>query len=262
MEQLEAKRLIEVKLPRKELSLAEAAEDSSLEWKTAEREIPLNLGRKKLELEAMKVSLQRQRETLAELESDRTLFEFKAPSDGMFYYGSIEDGKWLTGDIVKALVPEGSVPVGKTFATFIPDTANLVVHAFAKQADAMALAVGGQGFATLSGLEDVSVPVKISALAGIPNPDRSYETLFAPEWPEGIDPAPGQVLDVRVVSYAADQAIIVPTAALSFGKQGWTIEVKLADGKTERRAVSRGKTLGDEVEITDGLEAGQVIIVP
>ena len=64
------------------------------------------------------------------------------------------------------------------------------------------------------------------------------------------------------MSYISEKAIAIPTKALSYGPQGWTAEVKLADGKTEKRPVTRGRSSAEETEITAGLEAGQVVIVP
>jgi HlyD family secretion protein len=55
---------------------------------------------------------------------------------------------------------------------------------------------------------------------------------------------------------------VVPTKAVSFDAAGWTVDVKLADGKTERRPVKRGRVSKDETEILSGLEVGQVIVVP
>ena len=65
-----------------------------------------------------------------------------------------------------------------------------------------------------------------------------------------------------MVSYTAEKAIVVPTKALSFGPEGWTVKVKLADGKNEARPVTRGKDDGERTEITAGLEVGQVVMVP
>jgi multidrug efflux pump subunit AcrA (membrane-fusion protein) len=42
----------------------------------------------------------------------------------------------------------------------------------------------------------------------------------------------------------------------------WTVDVKLADGKTEPRVVRRGRSYKDMVEIVSGVEAGQVIVIP
>ena len=38
--------------------------------------------------------------------------------------------------------------------------------------------------------------------------------------------------------------------------------MKLADGKTERRPVKRGRISGENTEILSGLEVGQVVIAP
>lgn len=262
VEQLEARRMIDVSLPRKELALVADAEAASVDWEAAERELPLALAQKKQALEELKISLQRENEALAGMEKDRQFFQFKAPADGMFYHGSLEGGKWETGELVKALVPGGTVANRKVFATFIPDAANLAIHAFPKQADAADLKVNARGFATPSGQEDVLIPAELASLSEVPNPDRSYHAVFAAEWPEGAVPAPGEAFEVNVISHAAEEALVVPADALRFNAEGWTVEVKLADGDSERRVVSRGKTFGEEVEITAGLEAGQVIIVP
>jgi hypothetical protein len=67
---------------------------------------------------------------------------------------------------------------------------------------------------------------------------------------------------VSVISYSNEKAIAVPSKAIELGVKGWTIELKLADGKTERRVVTRGKSTGELTEIIAGAEAGQVVIVP
>lgn len=262
MEILDHKRKLEVALPREEISLTEKRDDAALQLEKALKELPASLEMKKLEVAALKTSLGRLKESLADLEVDRKIFEIKAPADGLFYYGSIEDGKWVTGDLVKGLAPRGSAPVGKNFATFIPSTMKLVVQAFPGQKDASVLSPEAKGMATLAGREDVLVPVTLTSISDIPNPDGTYSAILAAEWPEAIKPVPGQALDVRMISYTAENALAVPVKALDFGSGGWTIEVKLADGKTERRIVSRGRTSDDQAEITSGLEAGQVVIVP
>ena len=262
MENLDHKRKLEVSLPRQAVSLTEKRDDTALQLDTASQDLPRSLELKKLEVAGLKTALARSKETLADLEKDRALFDIKAPADGMFYHGSIDDGKWTTGDVIKGLEPDGSAPVGKDFATFIPATANLVVCAFLDQADAAALSVGSEGIATLSGREHLPVPVKVTSLSQTPNPGGSYPAILAAEWPEEVTPVAGQSLKIRMLSYVAEKALVVPVSALDFGVNGWTVEVKLADGKTERRAVTRGRTSGEETEITAGLEAGQVVILP
>ena len=74
--------------------------------------------------------------------------------------------------------------------------------------------------------------------------------------------ATGATAQIRLIAYQQPTAVVVPNKALAFGAAGWTVEVKLADGKTEHRTVKRGRVSGDETEIVSGLEVGQVIVVP
>jgi hypothetical protein len=168
----------------------------------------------------------------------------------------------VTGDIIKALVPKSPVPVGKNLACFIPATSKLMVEALATQADAEALAKGAKGFAVLDGKDDVLIPVTLSKSSEIPNLQGTYSTTFTAEWPKSLTPAAGQSLNVKIISYSNEKAIAVPTKAIELGAKGWTIEVRLADGKTEHRVVTRGKSNNEITEITTGAEAGQVVIVP
>lgn len=262
MEILNTKRTIEVSLPREEISQTEKRDDTALSLAEGQKELPRSLALKKLEVAGMKIALSDLRDSLADIEKDRALFEVKAPSDGVFYHGAIEDGKWITGDLIKTLQPGGLAPTEKTFATFIPAGSEMSVIAFLKQESAAALTAGAEGIATLNGREDITIPVKLTGLSGSPGTDGSYPATFTATWPKEASPAAGQALVIRAVSYSAGKTLTVPTKALKFGPQGWTVEVKLADGKTEARAVTRGKDYGENTEIAAGLEAGQVVIVP
>lgn len=262
MEVLNHKRTLAVALPRKAVALTQGRDDTALALEKGAKELPRSVELKKLAAAALKTSLERNRESLADLEKDRILFGIKAPADGMVYHGSIEDGKWTTGELIKTLHPGGNAPVGKTFATFIPAVSGLLIQAFPAQAVAQALAPGTEGVATLSGREDVSIPVSLKSIAATPGADGTYAATFTATWPEGLHAVPGQSLQLRIISYSKEQAIAVPTKALAFGPKGWTVEVKLADGKTEHRPVTRGRADGEETEITGGLEAGQVLIIP
>lgn len=262
MAQLDHKRTLSVNLPRELITLTEKRDDTALQLSKAKQELPRSLALKKIGFAKLNTTLKRQREGLAELEHDREIFDFTAPADGFFYYGTIENGSWTTAEIVKFLMPKGIVPVGKTFASFIPNNSNWRIETFATQADAQALEKGAKGFALLTGREDIMIPATLAKISDIPNPPGTYPATFNAEWPKSVSPVAGQSIDVKVISYSNDKAIAIPTKAIELGTNGWTIQVKLADGKSERRPVTRGKSSGDLTEITAGAEAGQVLIVP
>jgi hypothetical protein len=115
--------------------------------------------------------------------------------------------------------------------------------------------------ATLAGREDLEVPAKISNIATAPGPDGAWRIDLTPAWPDGLGPVAGVTAQVRLISYQQAAAIVVPNKALTFTAAGWTVDVKLADGKTEARAVKRGRVSREETEILSGLEIGQVVMI-
>ena len=262
MEVLDHKRTLEVSLPREAKSLADAERDTAITLKKAEVEIPRSIEQAKLQLEALKTSNQRAKEELADLEADRTQFEFKAPADGIFYHGPIDKGRWTPGKVTEVLVLHGRPPVHSAFATFVPGNSKLSLIAFLDDATARSLKPELAGVAFLAGREDVEIPVKLASLAAAPGADGTYRADFSVTWPKEPTPAAGATAQVRLISYQQPAALAVPNKALSFTPAGWTVEVKLADGKTERRPIKRGRVSNDETEIVSGLEVGQVIVVP
>ena len=262
MEILDHKRTLSVTLPREAKSLADSERDTSISQKKAELDIPRTIELNKLALESLKTANLRAKQDLAELEADRALFESKAPADGTFYHGPIENGRWIPGEIVKTLVLQGHPPVNKAFATFVPATAKLALFAFVDEATARTLKPELTGVATLAGREDVEIPIKLLKLAAAPSPDGSYRADLSVTWPKDLTPAAGATAQIRLISYQQPAAIVIPNKALDFEASGWTVAVKLADGKTERRPVKRGRVSKEETEILSGLEPGQVIVVP
>ncbi|MES2923397.1 MAG: hypothetical protein V4819_17715 [Verrucomicrobiota bacterium] len=262
MEILDHKRTFGVTLPREAKTLADNERDTAISLKKAEVEIPRSIELNKLALESLKTANLRAKSDLAELEADRSQFEFKAPADGTFYHGPIENGRWTTGDIVKTLVLQGRPPVNKAYATFVPATAKLGLVCFLDDATARSLKPELTGIAVLAGREDVEIPVKLAKLAVAPSPDGTYRADLSITWPKDLTPAAGATAQIRLISYQQPAAIVIPTKALHFDASGWTVEIKLADGKTERRPVKRGRVSQEETEILSGLEVGQVIVIP
>lgn len=262
METLDHQRTLEVSLPREAKCLADNERDTAISLQKAETEIPRSVEINRLELEALKTANRRRKQDLAGLEADRTRFEFKAPADGWFYHGPIENGRWTPAEVLKTLVPDGRPPARAAFATFVPGAAVLALVSFLDEATARALKPGLAGSATMAGREDVEIPVKLLNLATAPGADGTYRADFSAAWPKEPAPAVGATARIRLIPYQQPAAIAIPTKSLSFDAGGWAVEVKLADGKTERRPVKRGRVSGDDTEILAGLEAGQVVVVP
>ena len=250
MEILDHKRTLEVTLPREAKTLADSERDTAISLKKAEAEIPRSIELGKTRPRSPEDRQPAREKDLAELEADRTLFEFKAPADGIFYHGPIENGRWTTGDTRQDPRPPRPPARQRRLRHFRPrrpPSSRLV--AFLDEATARSLKPELAGIATLAGREELEIPVKLLALAAAPDPDGTYRADLSVTWPKELVPAAGATAQIRLISYQKPSAIAVPTKALEFGADGWTVEVKLADGKTERRPVKRGRVSNDETEI-------------
>jgi multidrug efflux pump subunit AcrA (membrane-fusion protein) len=262
MQRLSHKRTREVLLPREAITLANAERDTTLALAKSVDEAPRAIARKKLELETLETAAAREKESLAKLEADRKQFELTAPADGWFYHGVIENGRWITGDALKALVVHGKPAPRRPFATFIPADAKLKLVAALDADVARPLSDDVAGTAWLAGREDNEFPVRITRLSAAPEPDGRFIVELSAAWPKEPAVAPATQVSINLLAYENPAAIVLPVKALDIGASGWTVAVKLADGKTERRPVKRGRVFKDECEILSGLEPGQVVVVP
>ena len=203
--------------PREAVTLANNERDTAINLRKAEQDIPRSIALKKIELEALKTAHQREKETLAELEHDRTLFEIKAPADGWFYHGPIENGRWTPArSRSKPSFKHGRPPVNRPFATFVPATAKLALVAFLDEAAARSLKPDLAGTATLAGREDLEIPVKLAAIAAAPGPDGTYRADLTATWPKDLTPVAGATAQIRMISYHQPAAISIPTKALAY----------------------------------------------
>jgi len=264
VEKLDQKRRVEKTLPHHVESLLETQKETARKLATDEVEIPRAIETRKIDLVRLETTQERDKEKLARLEADRALFQIIAPADGMFYHGVIENGEWTAPvELMRTLVVAGRPPVKRPIATFIPADARLDLHVMLTEATARSFGADKpKGLATLTGRGDVSISVTLSGVSQIPTTAQRHHAVFTAEWPKDINPAPGATAEVSVITYAREDAIVIPAKALGFGAKGWQVELKLADGKTEKRPVTRGRANGDKVEILKGLETGQVIVLP
>lgn len=269
--ELSTKRSLDVVLPRRADSLATDAQSTAIDLVKAEANLPRELEVARLSLETARVAAAREKEDLAELEKDLALMEITASSDGIFYHGSLDEGRWTLGELAKALTKGGKVPFIKPFGSLVPANADLSLVAHVDEGTARALAKELKGSITAAGREDVALVAAIGNVAAIPAADGKYRVDLAangvdatkPKWPADLNVAAGMNFECRFVVHQKDAAITVPVKALQPAADGtWSVTVKTADGKGEPRGVTRGRASADKVEIVSGLESGQVVIVP
>ena len=262
LNKLAHQRTMEITLPRMATDLERAAKSADISLKENEQNIPRNLELKRIAMEDSRISAKREIENLEKLRADKDRFKITAPADGYFYYGSIDDGRWITGEAVKGLVVHGAVAVKKTFAVLIPSSAKMNLESFVDEPTMRLIKNDLTGFATFSGRADVTFRAKITAVATVPSTDGRYHVSMTAQYPAELPAIAGTNATVRITAYEKENAIIIPTNALKSASDGtWEVEIKKGEA-TEKVTVTRGLTSGENVEILSGLTKDQTIITP
>jgi multidrug efflux pump subunit AcrA (membrane-fusion protein) len=75
-------------------------------------------------------------------------------------------------------------------------------------------------------------------------------------------PLPGMNASVTLIVDSAQNVLVVPEAAIQTEGPNSVVEVQKEDGTTEKVTVQTGLSDGSNIEITDGLEEGQTVIIP
>ncbi|MBK1884561.1 hypothetical protein JIN85_19250, partial [Luteolibacter pohnpeiensis] len=115
-----------------------------------------------------------------------------------------------------------------------------------------------------SGREDLALTASVKTVSLIPELDGRYRVDLLPGATAQHQPAisTGMNLSCHFVVHQNPAVVVLPQKALQSTADGtWTVNLKLADGKTEARPVKRGQVSGDQVEILSGLEEGQVVVI-
>lgn len=257
----EAKLAKETELPRRHESLKKAVEQAKIARAKAEGNLPRELKIAELELKGAEAELARKTTDLERYKKDAGWLEWKAPSDGIVFHGGFKNGQWLYDDLDKQLHEGSSVSTWETLITLIPGDTKTDLYSRISPTVARALKADQKVAITLEGDEAIELTAKISMVDDVPEPDQKCIVSIEATWPEDYKPIIASTVSCKVITYENEKAIVVPNDALQATKDGtWTVEVKLADGKTETRTVKRGQSSDKFTEIIEGLEPGQVIV--
>jgi multidrug efflux system membrane fusion protein len=71
---------------------------------------------------------------------------------------------------------------------------------------------------------------------------------------------PGQFVDAVLTVTTQPNAILVPSQAVQTGQNGQFVFVVKPDKKVEMRVVSLGRTVGNEVALSSGVQAGEIVV--
>ncbi len=175
--------------------------------------------------------------------------------------GGNSSGTGGTGAANSTGTSSSSSPTSSGFIA-LADLTKMQINASFAEADATKLKVGQVTNVTWSALTGARATGKIATIAPTAttaNNVNSYAVVISLDnLPDGV--RIGQSTTAVVTIAEADNVLRIPTAALRTAGGQRTVEVS-ANGKTEFRTVEVGIQGNDFVEITSGLNEGDVVVI-
>src|SRR5437588_6382440 len=159
----------------------------------------------------------------------------------------------------RPLYPGEMAAAGTPIVT-VMDISQVIVKAHIPQPEAALLKVGDKATITVPGESD---PVDARVTVVSPALDPNSTTVEV--WVQAKNPdqrlKPGTSVQVSMLAQTIPDALVIPAAALLTGRDGTTsVMVVGADNRAHQKNVSVGIRQGDQVQITEGLQAGDRVV--
>ena len=153
----------------------------------------------------------------------------------------------------------GETPPPGTPLLTVMDTSSVIAKAHIPQGQAAQLKVGNAATIKMPGSEEVTGKVSLISPALDPN------STTVEVWVEAANPdgrlRPGSSVALEMVANTVNDAIVVPSSAVLKTPEGATMVMIVKEGHAQSVEVETGVREGDRVQITKGLNGGEMVIV-
>lgn len=241
-----------VEIPREKIVREVALKRAEQAYQRATIALPIAKERAEIGYAQAKFAFEDKLKKLNELKADREKMEVKAPANGVVYYGKCERGKW-TG---RKLEIDQKIAQGAVVITIVDPTSQMIrASVDESKLDSLSTKLRGQAVVTAAG--NRSLPVTVTAISNISGEDGKYDCEIAIDnLPSGISLMPGMGCKLSFVVVDRD-AVMTKRASVFSDDDGVSHFVYVVDGDTVKRTdVVVGKSVGDEIEILEGVAAG------
>ena len=207
--------------------------------------------------------LKRAGEALAKLERDLKLMTVRAPTAGVVYYGKFTDGVWGGQKLVKAkLRKEGKLASGEVFMTVVEKGPLQVLGAVGEK-DLLKVSQGHTGWATPTAKPADRVRVTVTRISRVPTAPGQFALTLSAKVGKKAYLLPGMSCTVKLVMHDKKSVFTVPSNALHQNAAGeMIVKVMGAKGEVTEKVVKTGPSHGGKTEITEGLKAGDEVVLP
>ena len=166
----------------------------------------------------------------------------------------------IAGVVTDRPLYPGELAAAGTPLITVMDVSKVIARVHIPQNDAALLKVGDSAKITAPGIEE-PVPGKVTVVSPALDPNSTTVEV----WIEAVNPKqllrPGSTAQVSMVAKSVNDALVVPSSALLTGPDGaTTVMVVGADGRAHQKAVKVGIKQGDDVQLLDGVQAGDQVV--
>lgn len=158
------------------------------------------------------------------------------------------------GQVVAVDVEVGDSVAAGTDVFVLVSQGTTTVQVDASSSQVQQLEVGQEATATPAGADE-ALAGTVSQVSSVPDDESTYAVTITLS-KKDLDIATGLTASVSVVTGTAEDVLTVPASAVADG-----IVTVLEDGKATPTPVTTGVTGGSTVEITDGVAAGDVVVL-
>jgi len=159
----------------------------------------------------------------------------------------------------RSLYPGEMAAAGTPLLT-VMDISQVIARAHIPQPEAALLKAGDSATLTVPG-EENPVDGKITVVSPALDPNSTTVEIWVQAKNHEGRLKPGTSVQLSMVAQTIPDALVIPTVGLLTGQDGSTSVMQVsADDHAHQKNIKAGLRLGDEVQVTEGLHAGDQIV--
>jgi len=249
-------------IPRNDVDQKDKATRHAIDYARSKITLPLQIKQKRLEFEKAKRARQVAIEKLAKLKADREAMTAKATTDGIVYYGQCTRGQWNSSSVASSLRKGATMKPNVVFATIVQPRP-LLVRTDVPEKELHQLKPGLAAEAVPAGFPEVKLAAKLESVSLVPLKAGTFDGKLSVAANRAASAVmPGMTCSLTFKVYENAKALAVPAGAVfpdGADKAKRVVYVVGKDGKPVKRSVKVGRKSGKQVEILEGLKAGETV---
>ena len=254
---------VKLSLPRMEERTKDQTERARIDTEYSKSNLPLLMGKHRLELERLQVARNQGEDRLKKLIADRDAMLVKAPIDGVVYYGRPVRGKWSAMSS-ETLRRGATIMPNEVFMTVV-QTRPLTIRTTVPESQSQRVRAGLPAVVQPVGFAGLKLSAIVERLAAIPLGSSGFDCRLTVAR-DGLSSAivPGMNCEMKMIPYKKSDALTVPPKAVfteEFDPAKQYVYLQGKNGKPQKRVVTLGERNDKQIEVLEGLAEGDEILL-